>query len=75
MHRHCHCDYSLTVNALFLKYHNSHDYELLSFIIYLFIFGIRELLSQGSNPQHGSDPSHSRDSAGSLTHWATRELL
>ena len=29
---------------------------------------------QGVGPHHSSDPSHSSDNTGSLTHWATREL-
>ena len=37
--------------------------------------GIQKFLSQGSNLQHSGDQSHSTDNAGSLTCWATRELL
>ena len=32
-------------------------------------------LGQGLNLHHSSYQSHSSDTAGSLTHWATRELL
>ena len=36
---------------------------------------MQEFLSQGSNLHHSSDLSHSNDNAGSLTCWATRNLL
>lgn len=37
--------------------------------------GMQQFPGQGSNLWHRSDPSHSRENAGSLTHWATRGLL
>ena len=44
----------------------------------LFCFGhahsVQKFLGQGLNLCHGSILSHSSDSTGSLTHWATREL-
>ena len=36
--------------------------------------GMWKFPGQGSNPCHSSHPSHCRDNAGSLTHWATGEL-
>ena len=36
--------------------------------------GMWKFLGQGSNLCHGLNQSHSSDNAGSLTHWATREL-
>ena len=38
------------------------------------LFWLR-LRHTGLNPCHGSDPSHYRDHAGSLTHCATGELM
>ena len=45
--------------------------------IYLFgrAFGMCKFPGQGLNPCHRSDPSHSSDNTGLLTHCATRELL
>ena len=42
---------------------------------FCFIHGIQKFQSQRSNPHHSSDLIHGSDNAGSLTHWATRELL
>ena len=39
------------------------------------IHGMWKFQDQGSNSCHSSSQSHSSDNAGSLTHWATRELL
>ena len=36
--------------------------------------GMGKISGQGSNQPHSNNPSHSSDNAGSLTHWATREL-
>ena len=33
-----------------------------------------KFLGQGSSPSHSSEQSYSSDNAGSVTHWATREL-
>ena len=35
---------------------------------------MRQVPGPGSNLDHSSNQSHSSDSAGSLTHWAAREL-
>ena len=37
--------------------------------------GMWKFLSQGSNPCHSCNPSHSSDNGGSLTHCTTKELL
>ena len=36
---------------------------------------MQKFLGQGLNQHYSSDQSHSSDKVGSLTHWATRELL
>ena len=35
---------------------------------------MQKFLGQGLNPYHSSDPSHSSDSVGSLTHCTTGEI-
>ena len=57
-------------------------YRILFSFIYLFIYlffgclhGMYKFLGQRLNPHHRSNPSHCSDSAGSLTHWVTRQLL
>lgn len=37
--------------------------------------GIQKFSGQGSNPSHRCNQSHSDDNAGSLTYWATKELI
>ena len=57
-------------------------YSFVDVCIYIYAFfwggshthGIQKFPSQGSNPHHCSNPSYCSDNAGSLTHWATREL-
>ena len=41
---------------------------------YGYIHTMQKFPGQGSNPCHNGDLSHSSDNAGSLTHWAIREL-
>ena len=57
-------------------------YRILFSFIYLFIYlffgclhGMYKFLGQRLNPHYRSNPSHCSDSAGSLTHWVTRQLL
>ena len=42
--------------------------------MYVYVLGVCAH-GQGSNPRLSNDPSHSSDEVGSLTCWATRELL
>ena len=48
-------------------------------LFFFFFFGhahsMHKFLGKGLNPNHRSNQSHSNDNAGSLTCWATRELL
>lgn len=48
-------------------------------LIFFFFFGclhgMYKFLGQRLNPHYRSNPSHCSDSAGSLTHWVTRQLL
>ena len=37
--------------------------------------GMQKFLGQESNPYHNSEPRHSNDNVGFLTHWATKEFL
>ena len=46
--------------------------EISSFLFFFFLFLLGH--AYGSS-QPGSNPSHTHDNVGSLTHWATRELL
>ena len=45
------------------------------FIYFGHVHGIQKFLGQRLNPSHSCNQSHSSDNAGSLTHWATMELL
>ena len=53
--------------------------ELKIFILFKNFFscscGMWKFLGQGSNPCHSSNQSYNSDNAGSLSHWATGELL
>ena len=50
-------------------------FDFFFFFFFDCALGIQKFLGQGSNPCHISHPSQSSDNAGSLSHWATRELL
>ena len=66
--------------SLSLSFHYLTRFDLFvgSCSIFFFFFWLRpghaEVLGQGSNLHQSSDPSHSSDDAGHLTHRATREL-
>lgn len=50
------------------------SYCFLVFFSFGHIRGMWKFLDQGSNPHHGSNLSPCTDDAGSLTHYATRDL-
>ena len=68
--------YLLTEN--WKKQVSNNIYRTVSFFFFLFSFGhtcgLWKLPGEELNPCHHSNQSHSCDDAGSLTHWATREL-
>ena len=46
-----------------------------TFLLFSCTHSMQKLPDQGSNPNHSSNWNHGGDNAGSLTHWATKELL
>lgn len=49
--------------------------KMFLFLFFVCAHSMWEFPGQGWNPHYGSDWSHYNDSAGSLTHWITREIL
>ena len=71
---------SILVRFPFINFHSNKEVSsLLSHIFFFSFLFLAIPVACGSSwardwTSHSSDPSHSRDNAWSLTHWATREL-